>query len=101
MVGRGPHKSIGEPRVWIIPSRASWPAWVVAETFIVEDFNGTKVFVKWLPTWASAQAMLRGLAVAERLRALGVPAAAPSAPSRACYRPSFKDAPSPCSSLLR
>jgi Ser/Thr protein kinase RdoA (MazF antagonist) len=62
----------------IIPfSCVPGPRGFVAETFIVEDFNGTKVFVKWLPTWASAQAMLRGLAVAERLRALGVPAAAP------------------------
>lgn len=53
------------------------PRGFVAETFVAEAIGGAKCFVKWLPGWASSAAFVRGLAVAERLRTLGVPAAAP------------------------
>src|SRR6185312_7559147 len=56
---------------------AAGPRGFVAQTFVADVGGGTRVFVKWLPAWASAAAFKRGLAVAERLPALGVPAAAP------------------------
>jgi spectinomycin phosphotransferase len=48
------------------------PRGFVAETFVADDHDGRRFFIKWLPTWASAPAMKRGLAVAEPLRALGL-----------------------------
>jgi spectinomycin phosphotransferase len=53
------------------------PRGFVAETFAVQVAGGGRLFVKWLPTWASAEAFQRGLAVAERLVTLGVPAPRP------------------------
>lgn len=56
---------------------APGPRGFVAETFVADLGDGARVFVKWLPAWASAPAFKHGLAVTERLPALGVPAAAP------------------------
>src|ERR1700722_16122055 len=50
------------------------PRGFVAETFAARLDGGRSVFVKWLPAWADAHqvaAIRDGLAVAERLGALG------------------------------
>lgn len=66
----------GAEAVSIAPARRGF----VAETYDARLGDGRRVFVKWLPTWADAlrgSAMRDGLAVAERLSALGLAVTSP------------------------